>query len=144
MYYFYMILIRCRLTNVCYLLFLTEIWMMIRLQSDLDSVEAAEDLLDWSVSHWNVLLVRRHVLTLTSTLEWLLVLKQINVWAIFGIVSRERLSILINSWDEVSEVDQNMIWEENPCLKYKHIDEETWRLFKENRENVAWMVSEVT
>ncbi|XP_068466843.1 uncharacterized protein [Phaseolus vulgaris] len=29
-----------------------------------------------------------------------------------GVVSRERLSILINSWDEVSEVDQNMIWED--------------------------------
>jgi len=26
-----------------------------------------------------------------------------------GVVSRERLSILINSWDEVSEVDQNML-----------------------------------
>jgi len=26
-----------------------------------------------------------------------------------GVVSRERLSILINSWDEVSEVDRNMI-----------------------------------
>ena len=33
---------------------------------------------------------------------------------------------------------------ESPCLKYKHIDEETWRLFKESRENEAWMVSEVT
>ena len=29
-----------------------------------------------------------------------------------GVVSRERLSILINSWDEVSEVDRNMIWED--------------------------------
>jgi len=29
-----------------------------------------------------------------------------------GVVARERLSILINSWDEVSEVDQNMIWED--------------------------------
>jgi len=29
-----------------------------------------------------------------------------------GVVSRERLSILISSWDEVSEVDQNMIWED--------------------------------
>ena len=29
-----------------------------------------------------------------------------------GVVSHERLSILINSWDEVSEVDQNMIWED--------------------------------
>jgi len=29
-----------------------------------------------------------------------------------GVVSRERLSILINSWDEVLEVDQNMIWED--------------------------------
>jgi len=26
-----------------------------------------------------------------------------------GVVSRERLSILINSWDDVSEVDQNML-----------------------------------
>ena len=34
--------------------------------------------------------------------------------------------------------------DENPCLKYKHIDEETWRLFKESRKNEAWMVSEVT
>jgi len=33
---------------------------------------------------------------------------------------------------------------ESPCLKYKHIDEETLRLFKESRENEAWMVSEVT
>jgi len=33
---------------------------------------------------------------------------------------------------------------ESPCLKYKRIDEETWRLFKENRENEVWMVSEVT
>ncbi|XP_068503674.1 uncharacterized protein [Phaseolus vulgaris] len=100
-----------------------------------------------------------------------------------GVVSRERLSILINSWDEVSEVDRNMLWEdvlanfdipdveplrskilsnialkfrtfksrltsryifgdlkdENPCLKYQHIDEETWRLFRESRENEAWM-----
>jgi len=53
-----------------------------------------------------------------------------------GVVSRERLSILINLWDDVSEVDQNMIWEdvlvsftlllfndESPCLKYKHIDD---------------------
>jgi len=30
-----------------------------------------------------------------------------------GVVSRERLSILINSWDDVSEVDQNMLWEDN-------------------------------
>jgi len=29
-----------------------------------------------------------------------------------GVISRERLSILINSWDEVSEVDRNMIWED--------------------------------
>jgi len=29
-----------------------------------------------------------------------------------GVVSCERLSILINSWDEVSEVDRNMIWED--------------------------------
>jgi len=29
-----------------------------------------------------------------------------------GVVSRERLSILINSWDEVSEVDRNMIGED--------------------------------
>jgi len=46
MYYFYMILIRCRLTNVCYLIFLTETWMTIRPQSDLDPDEATEDLLD--------------------------------------------------------------------------------------------------
>jgi len=29
-----------------------------------------------------------------------------------GVVSRDRLSILINSWDEVSKVDQNMLWED--------------------------------
>ena len=29
-----------------------------------------------------------------------------------GFVSRKRLSILINSWDEVSEVDRYMIWED--------------------------------
>jgi len=29
-------------------------------------------------------------------------------------------------------------------FKVKHIDEETWRLFKESRQNEAWMVSEVT
>ena len=29
-----------------------------------------------------------------------------------GVVSRERLSILINSWDDVSEVNQNMLWED--------------------------------
>jgi len=29
-----------------------------------------------------------------------------------GVVSRERLSILINSWDDVYEVDQNMLWED--------------------------------
>jgi len=29
-----------------------------------------------------------------------------------GVVSRERLSILINSWDEVSEAYRNMIWED--------------------------------
>jgi len=34
--------------------------------------------------------------------------------------------------------------DENSCLQYKHIDEETWHLFKESRENEAWMVSEVT
>jgi len=34
--------------------------------------------------------------------------------------------------------------DENPCLKYKHIDEETLRLFKESRENEALTVSEVT
>jgi len=28
------------------------------------------------------------------------------------VVSRERLSILINSWDVVSKVDRNMIWED--------------------------------
>jgi len=28
------------------------------------------------------------------------------------VVSRERLSILINSWDDVSEVDRNMLWED--------------------------------
>jgi len=33
---------------------------------------------------------------------------------------------------------------ESPCLMYKHIDEETWDLFKESRENEAWMVNEVT
>jgi len=33
---------------------------------------------------------------------------------------------------------------ENPCLKYKHIDEETWRLFYQSRECEAWKVSEVT
>jgi len=26
-----------------------------------------------------------------------------------GVVSRERLSLLINSWDDMSEVDQNML-----------------------------------
>ena len=26
-----------------------------------------------------------------------------------GVISRERLSILINSWDDVSEVDRNML-----------------------------------
>jgi len=26
-----------------------------------------------------------------------------------GVVSHERLSILINSWDDVSEIDQNML-----------------------------------
>ena len=34
--------------------------------------------------------------------------------------------------------------DENSYLKYKHIDEETWRFFKESRENEAWMVSEIT
>ena len=29
-----------------------------------------------------------------------------------GFVSRERFSILINLWDDVSEVDQNMLWED--------------------------------
>jgi len=29
-----------------------------------------------------------------------------------GVVSRERLSILINSWDDVSEVNRNMHWED--------------------------------
>ena len=29
-----------------------------------------------------------------------------------GVVSRERLSFLINSWDELSEVDRYMIWED--------------------------------
>jgi len=29
-----------------------------------------------------------------------------------GVVSRERFSILINSWDDVLEVDQNMLWED--------------------------------
>ena len=33
---------------------------------------------------------------------------------------------------------------ENPCLKYKHIDEETWRLFIQSRECEAWKVSKVT
>jgi len=46
MYLFYMILIQCKLTNVCYLIFLTQIWMTIRLQSDLDPDEATKDLLD--------------------------------------------------------------------------------------------------
>jgi len=29
-----------------------------------------------------------------------------------GVISRERLSILINSWDDVSEVDRNMLWQD--------------------------------
>jgi len=29
-----------------------------------------------------------------------------------GVVARERLSILINSWDDVSEVDRNMLCED--------------------------------
>jgi len=29
-----------------------------------------------------------------------------------GVISRERLSILINSWDDVSEIDRNMLWED--------------------------------
>jgi len=29
-----------------------------------------------------------------------------------GVVSHERLSILINSWEDVSEVDRNMLWED--------------------------------
>jgi len=29
-----------------------------------------------------------------------------------GVVSRERLPILIISWDEVSDVDRNMLWED--------------------------------
>ena len=29
-----------------------------------------------------------------------------------GVVSHKRLSILINSWDEVSEVDRKMLWED--------------------------------
>jgi len=33
---------------------------------------------------------------------------------------------------------------ENPCLKYKHIDEETWCLFVQSRECEAWKVSEFT
>jgi len=41
-----MILIRCRLITVCYLIFLTQIWMTIRLQLDPDPDEVAEDLLD--------------------------------------------------------------------------------------------------
>jgi len=28
------------------------------------------------------------------------------------VVSHERLSILIDSWDDVSQVDQNMLWED--------------------------------
>jgi len=34
--------------------------------------------------------------------------------------------------------------DKNPCLRYKHNDEETWYLFKESRENEVWMLSEVT
>jgi len=33
-------------------------------------------------------------------------------YSYLGVVSRERLSILINTWDEVSEVDRNMLWED--------------------------------
>ena len=29
-----------------------------------------------------------------------------------GVLSCERLSILINSWDDASEVDRNMLWED--------------------------------
>ena len=29
-----------------------------------------------------------------------------------GVISRERLSILINSWDDVSEVDRKMLWKD--------------------------------
>jgi len=32
----------------------------------------------------------------------------------------------------------------NLYLKYLHIDEETWRLFVQSRENEAWKVSKVT
>jgi len=81
---------------------------MIKLHSDLDPDEAAEDLLDWSISHWNVLLVWRHVLTLTSTLEWLLVLMQMSLIAILKLFL-VRDSILINLWDDVSKVDRNML-----------------------------------
>jgi len=52
------------------------------------------------------------VLTFTSTLKWLLCPKANEFMSYLGVVSRERLSILINSWDEVSEVDRNMIWED--------------------------------
>jgi len=36
--------------------------------------------------------------------------KAYDFMSYLGVVSRERLSILINSWGEVSEVDRNMIW----------------------------------
>jgi len=38
--------------------------------------------------------------------------KEYEFMSYLGVVSCERLSILINSWDEVPEVDRNMIWED--------------------------------
>jgi len=51
------------------------------------------------------------VLTLTSTLSGFGP-KVDEFMSYLGVVSRERLSILISSWDEVLEVDRNMIWED--------------------------------
>jgi len=102
MYLFYMILFQCRLTNVCYL---RQIWMTIRLRSGRGNIGPTR-LKRLSLRRAPGEKTRVDINVNTREASSPNVEKFNNY---LGVVSRERLSILINSWDEVSKIDRNML-----------------------------------
>jgi len=57
-------------------------------------------------------MVRKHLLILTSTLEFLEVRYADVFKSYLGMLSRERISILTPAFDHVIEVDRDMIWQD--------------------------------
>jgi len=57
-------------------------------------------------------MVRKHLLILTSRLEFLEVRYADIFKSYLGMLARERISILTPTFDHVTKVDQDMIWQD--------------------------------